>query len=63
MLVDKIWAKMDGYGPLLGQNYENPSQPLPKWQSPKRQKEKKEKSQKFILYFILTLIIIIIINN
>ena len=21
MLVDKIWAKMDGYGPLLAQNY------------------------------------------
>ena len=23
MLVDKIWAKMDGFGPLLGQNYKN----------------------------------------
>ena len=37
--VDKFSAKMDGYGPLLGQNYENPSQP----QSPKAQKDKNRK--------------------
>ena len=41
--VDKFPTKMDGYGPLLGQKYINPSQT----QSPKPKKEEKSKIKIF----------------
>ena len=48
MLVDKIWAKMDGFWPLLGQNYEKKHV----FDREITKREKKKKDENLILNFI-----------
>ena len=60
MFVDRISAKMDGYGPFVTiQIFSRASQPLPKWPSQKRQKEKNQKLKRITSKFKLQYVICI----